>query len=284
MQVIAELLQPEDALTARLVCHSWAQDLGSFVPVAKFLPAHRLSDSTRAVQAAATAGIGSASAVGASNAAAAVEEGAGTSGSTATNSHQTTETGTSVQSNAISQQHAGPAAVRNLLTAFPHCQTVHVDVCNAQPERLAAVLNTLAALTVGGNKDAVIAAATTATQAADEDEDCKTGSCCQDSGTAAADVDDADASSGEAAVIVQQAPALQLQRQGVQVPQVCLDAVPRSFHCRARQDCPCAPAGEVTLHQPTQALSVHCLPCSWWKLPVCVYHAIDRVGYLIPRL
>jgi hypothetical protein len=46
-------------------------------------------------------------------------------------------------------------------------------------------------------------------------------------------------------------PTQQQQQQQQRGPHVCLAAVPRSFHCKARQDCPMPAAGEALLgHKP----------------------------------
>lgn len=126
---------------------------------------------------------------------------------------------------------------------FPHCHTVYVDVSNSQQQQLAAVvLNSFMGSpqhsAEQGNAPLDAAFAPDSPAPADG----HAGRC----GSAV--------TAGAAAVELQEDPGPQEEQQcqvvaggqGCRVlPRVWLAAVPRSFHCRARQDCPCAPAGKA---------------------------------------
>lgn len=126
--------------------------------------------------------------------------------------------------------------VTKLLAAFPHCHTLHVDVCNPQQQQLAAaLLNSLA------GRDPAAGSSSSSNNSSS-------------AGTAAAAgaVGEWPWQQQQAAQEQQQQSEQQQQQQSredqqqqrVPMPRVCLDAVPRSFYCKARQDCPCAPEGK----------------------------------------
>jgi hypothetical protein len=264
--VIAQHLLPEDAVTARLVCGTWAQDLGAFVAVAKTLPTELLTACcpAQAAAAAATAANIVSGVVGSSetshttvNSSGATSRAVSCRASSTSSTNRITYSTTNQhvadatsaqeggsQQEAVAaadfqsaeppsvgvtaqQQQASTAAVAKLLTAFPHCQTLHVDICNAEQQQLAALLlNSLAGCSTSTNAQVAAAGDSSSLHAA-SGVSCTTG--------------------GSQLVSVAGQGQQQQQQQCVQVPRVVVDAVARSFHCKARQDCPTSPPGALTV-------------------------------------
>lgn len=141
---------------------------------------------------------------------------------------------------------ADVSPVTKLLAAFPHCHTLHVDVCNPQQQQLAAaLLNSLAGRdpAAGSNSsssDNSSRAGTAATAGA-------VGEWPWQQQQAAQEQQQQQHSQEQQQ---QQVREETQQQQRVPMPRVCLDAVPRSFYCKARQDCPCAPEGKKQGEEP----------------------------------
>lgn len=254
-------LLPEDVLTARLVCQPWNKDLSLFIPAVKAVPcqlveataagaarvSRRLSSSSGSIMChhSSSKRLSAASSCADSARSSAAK---GLQESSTHHAEEATEPGASAQPaagqpNACLQRTPLQACTaQQLLQVFPHCHTVYVDVSNSQQQQLAAVvLNSFmgsprhSAEQSNAPWDAAFAAGRPAPA------DGHSASC----GSAAIAGAAAVASYEDQGAYQEQQWQVVSGGQGCRVlPRVWLAAVPRSFHCRARQDCPCAPAGK----------------------------------------
>jgi hypothetical protein len=274
--VVAQHLLPEDALTARLVCRTWAQDLGAFVSVAKTLPTELLTaccpaqaasiEATAAncvsgeVESSETSHTTGNNSGGTSRAVACKAPSTSTSCTSGSSASSAPEGGSQQAAAAADggnagplavgvaakQQHANSAAVAKLLAAFPHCQTLHVGISNAEQQQVSALLlDSLARCSTSTYAQASAAAAAAAAAAGDK-------SSLHAAPGVSSTTEKSQLVSGQS-----QQQQQQQQQQCVQVPRVVLDAVARSFHCKARQDCPTSPPG--TPNTTYRALLIGCV-------------------------